>query len=159
MTDLQSLLATILANATHEDEQVLHYLLTGIRDKQTGIYHRYIDATLHKTAEFHDDHSIIRIPVTPVIHNLINLPHGGVLATIADTAMGELATHSVEPHQNVVTTNLTMNYLATTTNKELIAKGSFIKKGRSIFFMECIVEDETGKKLATATATFYVIEQ
>lgn len=159
MTTLQSLLATILADATPEDEHILHHLLTGFHQKQTGTYHRYIDAILHKTGEFYEDHSIIRIPITPVIYNSINAPHGGVLATIADAAMGELATKAVAPNQNVVTTNLNMNYLATTTNKELIAKGYFINKGRRMYVMECVIEDETGRKLATATATFFVIER
>ncbi|KGR83991.1 PaaI family thioesterase [Lysinibacillus odysseyi] len=154
----EELLQQILSESTPEDEEVLMHLLDGLRDKQTGFHHRYINAALHMTGEFYPDHSIIRIPITPVIHNTIKLPHGGILATIADAAMGELAARSIEPGKNVVTTNLHINYLATTTNKELIAKGSFVNKGRRMLVMECVIEDETGKKLATATATFFVIE-
>ena len=98
------------------------------------------------------------MPITPVIHNTIKVPHGGILATIADAAMGGLATRSLEDGKNVVTTNLNINYIATTTNKELIAKGYFINKGRRMLVMECVIEDETGKKLAMATASFFIIE-
>ena len=38
-----------------------------------------------------------------------------------------------------------INYIATTTNKELIAKGYFVNKGRRMIVMECVIEDETGK--------------
>ena len=154
----EELLQQILSDSTPEDEEVLMHLLDGLRNKQTGFYQRFINAALHMTGEFYPDHSIIRIPITPVIHNTIKLPHGGILATIADAAMGELAARSIEPGKNVVTTNLHINYLATTTNKELIAKGYFVKKGRHMLVMECVIEDETCKKLATATATFFVIE-
>lgn len=154
----EELLQQILLKSTPEDEEVLMHLLEGLRNKQTGFHHRYINAVLHMTGDFYPDHSVIRIPVTPVIHNTIKLPHGGILATIADAAMGELAARSIEAGKNVVTTNLHINYLATTTNKELIAKGFFVNKGRRMLVMECIIEDETGKKLATASATFFVIE-
>lgn len=154
----EELLQQILLDGTAEDGEVLMHLLQGLRDKQTGFHRRYINAALHMTGEFCPDHSIIRIPITPVIHNTIKLPHGGILATIADAAMGELAARAVEQGKNVVTTNLHINYLATTTNKELIAKGYFVNKGRRMLVMESIIEDETGKKLATATATFFVIE-
>ena len=154
----KELLQQILLDGTMEDVEVLMHLLEGLRDKQTGTYKRYINAALHMTGEFFPDHSVIRIPITPVIHNTIKYPHGGILATIADAAMGELATRAIEPGKNVVTTNLNINYIATTSNKELIAKGYFISKGRRMLVMECVIEDETGRKLATATATFFVIE-
>ncbi|MFF5993196.1 PaaI family thioesterase [Lysinibacillus sp. KU-BSD001] len=156
--EAEQLLQSILAHSTPEDEEVLMHLLQGLHDKQTGIHNRYINATLHMMGEFYTDHSIVRIPVTPVIHNTIKVPHGGILATIADAAMGGLASRSVEEGKNVVTTNLTINYIATTKNKELIATGYFVNKGRRMIVMECVIEDETGKKLATATASFFVME-
>ncbi len=157
--EIEQLLSTILTSSSSEDEEVLLHLLQGLLDKQQGVYRRYINATLHMTGEFWEDRSEIRIPITPVIHNTIKVPHGGIIATIADAAMGGLASRSVAPGYNVVTTNLNMNYIATTSNHELIARGSFIHKGRRTFVMECVIEDETGKKLATATGSFFIIER
>ena len=156
--EAQELLQSILAQSTVEDEEVLLHFLNGLHNKQIGVHSRYINAALHMVGEFYCDHSIVRMPITPVIHNTIKVPHGGILATIADAAMGGLATRSLEDGKNVVTTNLNINYIATTTNKELIAKGYFVSKGRRMIVMECVIEDETGKKLATATASFFIIE-
>lgn len=153
------MLEQILINSSDEDEDVLIHLLGGLQDKHKGIHSRYINAALHMIGEYTVDESVVRIPITPVIHNTIKVPHGGVIATIADAAMGGLASRSVPQGLNGVTTNLTVNYIATTTNKELIARGRFIHKGRSLLIMECVVEDETGKKLATATASFFVIQR
>lgn len=60
---------------------------------------------------------------------------------------------------NVVTTNMNISYIATTNNNELIARGRFVHKGRQTFVMECDIEDETGRKLAIATGSFFVIQR
>lgn len=156
---IEQLLNTILLESSPEDEEVLLHLLDGLRDKQQGIHRRYINAALHMVGIFYPDHSEVRIPITPVIHNTIKVPHGGIIATIADAAMGGLASRAADEGLNVVTTNLNMNYIATSTNNELIARGSFIHKGRRTMVMACVVEDETGRQLATATASFLVIER
>ena len=156
---IEELLAAILQHSTAEDEEVLLHLLHGIRDKQQGIHRRYINAALHMVGNFQPDVSEVRIPITPVIHNTIKVPHGGIIATIADAAMGGLASRSVPEGFNVVTTNINISYIATTTNKELIARGRFVHKGRQTLVMECDIEDETGRRLAIATASFFVIQR
>lgn len=156
---IEELLAEILQNSTVEDEEVLCHLLSGIRDKQQGIHRRYINAALHMVGEFRSEESEVRIPITPVIHNTIKVPHGGIIATIADAAMGGLASRSVPDGFNVVTTNINISYIATTKNNELIARGRFVHKGRQTLVMECDIEDETGRKLAIATASFFIIKR
>jgi len=156
---IEQLVAEILQDSTEEDEDVLLHLLNGLREKQQGIHRRYINATLHMVGKFEPEVSEVRIPITPVIHNTIKVPHGGIIATIADAAMGGLASRSVPEGYNVVTTNMNISYIATTTNKELIARGRFVHKGRQTLVMECDIEDETGRKLAIATGSFFVIQR
>lgn len=156
---IEQLVAEILQDSTEEEEDVLLHLLNGLREKQQGIHRRYINATLHMVGKFEPEVSEVRIPITPVIHNTIKVPHGGIIATIADAAMGGLASRSVPEGYNVVTTNMNISYIATTTNKELIARGRFVHKGRQTLVMECDIEDETGRKLAIATGSFFVIQR
>jgi len=156
---VEQLVAEILQDSTEEDEEVLLHLLNGLREKQQGIHRRYINATLHMVGKFEPEVSEVRIPITPVIHNTIKVPHGGIVATIADAAMGGLASRSVPEGYNVVTTNMNISYIATTTNKELIARGRFVHKGRQTLVMECDIEDETGRRLAIATGSFFVIHR
>lgn len=156
---VEQLVAEILQDSTEEDEEVLLHLLNGLREKQQGIHRRYINATLHMVGKFEPEVSEVRIPITPVIHNTIKVPHGGIVATIADAAMGGLASRYVPEGYNVVTTNMNISYIATTTNKELIARGRFVHKGRQTLVMECDIEDETGRRLAIATGSFFVIQR
>ncbi|WP_430623180.1 PaaI family thioesterase, partial [Bacillus velezensis] len=58
---------------------------------------------------------------------------------------------------NVVTTNKNLSYIATPTNKELIARGRFVHKVRQTLVMAFDIEDETGRKLAFATGSFFII--
>jgi len=153
---VEQLVAEILQDSTEEDEEVLLHLLNGLREKQQGIHRRYINATLHMVGKFEPE---VSVPITPVIHNTIKVPHGGIVATIADAAMGGLASRSVPEGYNVVTTNMNISYIATTTNKELIARGRFVHKGRQTLVMECDIEDETGRRLAVATGSFFVIQR
>ncbi|MDD1502674.1 PaaI family thioesterase [Lysinibacillus sp. CNPSo 3705] len=157
--EIEQLLAEILQHSTAEDEDVLLHLLSGLHDKQQGIHRRYINAALHMVGKFEPEISEVRMPITPVIHNTIKVPHGGIIATIADAAMGGLASRSVPEGFNVVTTNMNISYIATTTNKELIARGRFVHKGRQTLVMECDIEDEAGRKLAIATGSFFVIQR
>ncbi|MFJ7368540.1 PaaI family thioesterase [Lysinibacillus sp. NPDC098008] len=156
---IEQLLAAILQDSSEEDEEVLLHLLQGLHDKQQGIHRRYINAALHMIGKFEPDVSEVRIPITPVIHNTIKVPHGGIIATIADAAMGGLASRAAPEGYNVVTTNMNISYIATTNNNELIARGRFVHKGRQTFVMECDIEDETGRKLAIATGSFFVIQR
>ncbi|KFL42666.1 thioesterase [Lysinibacillus sp. BF-4] len=157
--DLQLLWQQIMQDATTEDKEALQHLLTGIREKQQGVHTRYINASLRMTGEFFEDYSKVCIPNSPVIQNSIQVAHGGVLATLADAAMGGLASRAAPVGKNVVTTNLTMNYIATSKAPILLAKGYFVHRGKKTFVMSAIIEDSTGKRLATASATFFVIQK
>ena len=149
----------ILQDATAEDMTYLQHVLTGLQHKQQGLHRRYLNAALHMTGEFYSDYSEVKMPITQIIHNTIKVPHGGILATIADAAMGGLASRSTEPGLNVVTTNLSMNYIATTTNRELIARATFIHKGKRTMVLQCEIKDETGRLLATSNGSFFVIQR
>ena len=156
---LTQLWQSILQDATAQDKEALLHMLTGLREKQLGVHNRYINANLRMTGDFYPTHSVVSIPNSLIIQNSIQVAHGGILATIADAAMGGLASRAAPTGKNVVTTTLTMNYIATSTAQQLIAKGTFIHKGNRTFVMACTIEDHEGKKLATATATFFVIEK
>lgn len=159
MKDLEKLWTVVAQNASKDDVTAIMHFLQGINAKQQGEYTRYINATLHMHGEFYADHSIISIPNSLLIQNSIQVPHGGILATIADAAMGGLASRAAPLGKNVVTTNLTMNYIATTTAPILYAKGTFIHRGNKTFVMQCTIEDSYQRRLATSSATFFVIDK
>lgn len=149
----------LLAQATEEQQQLIEQVVDRLLLHTAGETYRFpLNALIGTTGETIDDVGIVRVPNTEAIGNSLGYPHGGILATIADGAMGRIATEKARVHgKTVVTSNLHIHYLATTTADELIATGTIIKEGRTVIVTDCTITDSTGRELAYATATFHVI--
>lgn len=88
--------------------------------------------------------------------NLQGLVHGGVLATLLDTAMGLAVRSALDPGRRHVTIEMSVHYLRPAHPGRLVAHGRTLRVGRTIAFAEAEVLDEEGRALASATGTFSV---
>jgi uncharacterized protein (TIGR00369 family) len=85
--------------------------------------------------------------------NLQGLVHGGVIATLADTAAGLAMRSVIDSGHRHVTINLDVQYLRAARGGELTARGTVVRKGRSIGFADAVVTDDRGMLLARAQVT------
>ena len=87
--------------------------------------------------------------------------HGGVSATIMDSACG-YAAFSLMPHNaRVLTIEFKTNLLAPAAGKCFRAVGQVRKAGRTVFFAEAelhALSDDTDKLVATMTATLMAVQ-
>ena len=83
-------------------------------------------------------------------------PHGGVHATLLDSAMGFAGCYTGDPdrQQNALTLSLTVNYVGQAQGSRLIAEGRRIGGGRKTYFAEGRLTDDLGNLVATASGTF-----
>jgi uncharacterized protein (TIGR00369 family) len=88
--------------------------------------------------------------------NLQGSVHGGVLATLADTAMGLAIRSAIEPERRHATIELSVRYLRPASPGRLEALGRTIRVGSSIAFAEADVTDPDGTLVARAQATFSI---
>jgi uncharacterized protein (TIGR00369 family) len=89
--------------------------------------------------------------------NLQGLLHGGIIATLADTATG-LAVRSMVPvGRRHVTVQLDVHYLSPGTPGRITAVGTTVRVGTSIAYAEADIADERGRLLAKASATVAVM--
>lgn len=79
--------------------------------------------------------------------------HGGVYASIIDTAAYWAVYGDLDEDAGMVSVDLKVNYLAPIRDGKLIVKGKRIKAGRSISLAEAVVTDNEGKILALGTST------
>lgn len=87
--------------------------------------------------------------------NFCDICHGGVLTTMADTAMGIICN---ELNKSVVTMNLSIDFLhPVRLNTRIIAIPKIIHNGRQTMVCECDMADDSGKLYAKVHATFFVI--
>lgn len=88
--------------------------------------------------------------------NLQQLLHGGVLATLADTAMGLSLRTALEPGRRHVTIVMHVQFLRPGKPGRLEASGKVVRVGRSVGHAEASVVDERGRELARAQGTYSV---
>lgn len=98
----------------------------------------------------------LRLEAGPDHANLQGTVHGGVLATLADTAAGLAVRSTIPPGSRHVSVNLDVQYLAPANMGPLLATGRVVRLGRRIAFAEADVSDAGGELLARAQVTVAV---
>ena len=86
--------------------------------------------------------------------NLYSMTHGGVLTTMADTAMGAKC---LALNKRVVTISLTIEFMhAIMTGTRIMTDATVLHDGRQTMVCECRIVDAAGKLYAKSSATFFV---
>lgn len=96
------------------------------------------------------------------IHNQQDgITHGGVIATLADVAMGFAAFSLVEKGMGMVTSKLDIAYLNPSIDGKLVARGSVIKAGNKLYYCEADIinyrENKDEVLVSRAYGTMYAI--
>ncbi|HVF07776.1 MAG TPA: PaaI family thioesterase [Actinomycetota bacterium] len=128
---------------------------------EVGIRERVAASSFHAaigiTVEHVRDGSVdLRLEAGPDHANLQGTVHGGVLATLADTAAGLAVRSAIPPGSRHVSVNLDVQYLAPARMGTLLATGRVVRLGRRIAFAEADVSDTAGELLARAQVTVAV---
>ena len=83
--------------------------------------------------------------------------HGGVVATIIDTATFWAAFLRLPEKDGLVNVDLKLNYLQSIVDGRLIAQGKCIRPGRSICYSEASVYDGNDNLIAHGTSTLMIL--
>ena len=102
------------------------------------------------------DFARVELPLAPYLMNRQGLPHGGLHATLLDTAMGFAGCYTGDPdrRQMALTLSLTVNFLGQARGDRLSAEARRTGGGKSTYFAEADVRDATGALVATGTGVF-----
>jgi len=112
-------------------------------------------------ADVRADRWVLGVEIREPHCNSRGAPHGGLIAALADNAMGlscgVVLTALNIPSAGLVTVSLSLDYLAAAAlGQWLEFDTDFIKPGRSLCFAEATVRAD-GKPVARAHATFKVV--
>ena len=103
------------------------------------------------------DEAVVELDAgTPHIQPLGTV-HGGVLATLIDTATYWAGFLQIPEDAGLVTVDLKLNYLKPGATGLLISRARCLKGGRTISYAEASVENEAGDLLAHGTSTLMVL--
>ncbi len=103
-----------------------------------------------------EDHAIFHLPLEPFLMNRYGIPHGGVHAVLLDTVMGFAGCYTGDPDHRrfAMTLSMNVNFLGRPEGKLLIGEARRTGGGKTIYFAEGSVADESGNLVATGTGTF-----
>lgn len=98
---------------------------------------------------------LLKMLVKPHHKQVHGVVHGGVLATLADTA-GGMATYSTNLNTpRSATIEMKINYLEAVDKGTVTAEASVVRRGRHIAVVDCDVRDDH-RLVAKALLTFFV---
>lgn len=163
------------ARYLHESDPLGDYILTKIRKVDPVQVRDHIESVLESSeqvfekfflskfiglefdylpetaADTDKDHLRISFEVTEMLMNPQGSLHGGIIAAVMDISMGHLL------HKTAgmgITIEMKTQYLRPVLTGRATVEGRFIKKGRSLSFMESRLWGSDGKLAAMTTATW-----
>ncbi|RLQ95862.1 PaaI family thioesterase [Falsibacillus albus] len=158
--ELQLLLEDCILHASGEDLSTIKQVLEGIRRKQIGLNGSFIGAILNMEKKMMEDGGYaVEVPINELTANSLGIVHGGITATVLDSAMGTLANILLPEGFGAVTSNLTIHYISPGIGNSMTAIARIIHKGTKTIVIEGEIIQDDGKKIAHCTGTFFVIKK
>lgn len=155
---LKQQLENLLEEGSDEELEVLQLFLNGMTNNHHDDDRNYLTHVLQiSEGEQNDEHFIMKMPNTPLVQNNLNILHGGITATLLDTAMGIYANSLIPDQFAAVTSEIKVNYIAPGVGDELTCVASTIHRGRKTIVMEGKVFRDDQKLVAHATGSFFII--
>lgn len=103
------------------------------------------------------DHAVVSLKTDTCHLQPYGIVHGGVLATLIDTATFWAAFLRLPDDVGLVNIDLKLNYLKPVTDGTLTTTGRCIRAGRSLSYAEAGVTDADGKLVAHGTSTLMAL--
>jgi uncharacterized protein (TIGR00369 family) len=100
--------------------------------------------------------SVFECPVRDS-HMQNGVVHGGVLASIADSACAVAGISLVFPSSYATTINLQLSYLKPVSQGILRAEGKCLRAGKSLLFSEARVFNSAGELICTASSQLMIV--
>lgn len=100
------------------------------------------------------DEAVISIEMREDLRQPSGVLHGGVTATLIDTAMAFAVRTRLEPEAKTATIDLTVHYLRPLVEGKAICTGRVVRAGKSVFTVSADVHNEEGKLIATGLSTY-----
>ena len=100
------------------------------------------------------DQCVLRLPYREEITNGSGTVHGGVLATLADTAVAFALATNFDGKMGFATADLTIHFLRRARG-DVRARARILKKGQRVNVGEVEIVDEDGREVARVLATLH----
>lgn len=97
--------------------------------------------------------AVVHLEVSTKMHNPMGAVHGGVIALLADAAMGIAFGRTLKDPAAFATVEMKVSYLRPVKQTLLTATAKLVTRGLRIGFVECVITDARKKEIARASCT------
>jgi uncharacterized protein (TIGR00369 family) len=101
----------------------------------------------------------VALPLQAHHLNPAGILHGGLIATLADTAIGLAVRSALPADRTHVTAQLDVHFLESADHGTVRATGTAVRVGGRMAYGEGDVRDQEGRLLARASGTFIVLPE
>ena len=106
-----------------------------------------------RLASYGDGEAVVEIDVDGRHANPMGTAQGGILAAVADAAMGWACMTTLGDGESYTTVEMKINFLRPAWNGRLEGRGRVKSRGRTLILVECEVVGADGKAVAYAVST------
>ena len=107
-----------------------------------------------KILELSEGRSLLEMIVDPKHHNMSATMHGGIMADIADAAMGIAIATTISPEEDFTTMEMNVSFYRPHIKGPLRAEGTVAKRGKRVAFAEAVLTNEDKQIVAKANGTW-----
>ncbi|NQD66721.1 PaaI family thioesterase [Bacillus haikouensis] len=118
-------------------------------DFENSLFWNFIGLQLK---EFKEGYVLLALPIQKGFINVRNSVHGGIYASVLDTAMG-MAGRSLG-FDEVATLHLNIQYLKSVVEGTILSEATIIHQNRNTVFIEGRLKTDDGELLSHCTGTF-----
>lgn len=127
-----------------------------LSDPQQEFGSFFLSRLLGLSVSYEVDKCIVRFEAVKPLFNPQGSLHGGVLATAMDISMGHLLHHMAGAGS---TLEMKLQYLAPVTAGTVTCEATFLRRGRSISFLQSRAQNAAGETVAHATSTWKLLKK
>jgi uncharacterized protein (TIGR00369 family) len=107
-----------------------------------------------KIVELSEGRSLVEMMVDPKHHNMSATMHGGIMADIADAAMGIAIATTIAPEEDFTTMEMKISFFRPHIKGPLRAEGTVAKRGKRVAFAEAVLTNAQNQIVAKANGTW-----
>ena len=102
------------------------------------------------------DFAAVSVEALPKLANPDGITHGGMHATLADTAVAQALITTLKPAFGIVTIEMDVKYFKPIAKGRLVAEGRIVRKGKRIAHGDVDLKDEQGNLLGKAWCVYAI---
>lgn len=110
-----------------------------------------------RLVELKPDEAVIEVEMRDDLRQPSGVLHGGVTATLIDTAMAFAVRTRLAPDAATATVDLTVHYLRPLVEGKAVCRAKVLRAGKRFFTVTAEVENADGKLIATGLSAYTTV--